>query len=287
MADAKESPSPSQSPESPVPKAPPRRNHLVVSAIVIGIFAAATWIIWPRNTTPQDIDLGIPEIDLAKLERGLIAAITDAKKNIRNRPEDPEAWGRLGCVCQVHDLRQPALAAYRRAIELDEEEFRWHYFQSIVLAEDSDPATIETLQRAVDLRPQYAPALIRLGDELSRANRLDEARIAYESGLDDSPDDMHGRSALGLLRGESAPDWRDSIYYHYYEEGGHGVARHEGVRTDRYKLIHFYDVDEWEFYDLEQDPNEMLSRYADPQYAAPVEALRAELDSLKSAYRVP
>jgi arylsulfatase A-like enzyme len=131
------------------------------------------------------------------------------------------------------------------------------------------------------------PGVIPAGGKVSEITQnIDFAPTFLEVAGLTPPDDMHGRSALGLLRGEPASDWRDSIYYYYYEEGGHGVARHEGVRTDRYKLIHFYDVDEWEFYDLEQDPNEMLSRYGDSQYAAPIEALRTELDSLKSAYEV-
>jgi arylsulfatase A-like enzyme len=132
------------------------------------------------------------------------------------------------------------------------------------------------------------PGVIPAGGKVSEITQnIDFAPTFLEIAGLTPPDDMHGRSALSLLRGESVPDWRDSIYYHYYEEGGHGVARHEGVRTDRYKLIHFYDVDEWEFYDLEQDPNEMLSRYGDPEYAARVERLREELSSLKSGYAVP
>ncbi len=132
------------------------------------------------------------------------------------------------------------------------------------------------------------PGVIPAGGKVSEITQnIDFAPTFLEVAGLTPPDDMHGRSALGLLRGEPAPDWRDSIYYHYYEKGGHGVARHEGVRTNRYKLIHFYNVDEWEFYDLEQDPNEMLSRYGEPQYAAQVELLRAELGRLKSAYAVP
>ena len=193
--------------DAPTPQAPracPRgRNRLLVPAIAIGIFAVAAWIIWPKNTTRRAIDLDIPEIDLTELERGVVAAITDAVKNIRDHPDDPEAWGRLGCVYQVHEMRQPARASYERAIELDADEFRWHYFQSVALLEDGDPAAIKTLQRAIDLRSQYAPALFRLGDELSRANRLEEARTAYQSGLDHSLDDMHGLLGLARLAGQA------------------------------------------------------------------------------------
>ena len=56
--------------------------------------------------------------------------------------------------------------------------------------------------------------------------------------------------------------WRDAIYYHYYEHGEHSVSPHFGVSTKRYKLIRFYqDVNAWELYDLEKDPNEMNNIY--------------------------
>ena len=36
------------------------------------------------------------------------------------------------------------------------------------------------------------------------------------------------------------------------------VKRHYGVRNDRWKLIHFYnDIDQWELYDLQEDPHEL------------------------------
>ena len=104
-------------------------------------------------------------------------------------------------------MRAPARAAYQRAIDLDENEFRWRYFMSIVMLEEGAPETIESFQRAVALRPDYAPALFRLGDELSRADRLDEARSAYETGRDHAPDDMHG--LLGMARLADANDQLD------------------------------------------------------------------------------
>ena len=72
------------------------------------------------------------------------------------------------------------------------------------------------------------------------------------------PKDIQGESLRKLVVGEVS-EWRDAIYYTYYEfPGEHHVKRHYGVRTDRYKLIHFYyDIDVWELYDLEEDPNEM------------------------------
>ncbi len=82
------------------------------------------------------------------------------------------------------------------------------------------------------------------------------------------PDDMHGQSLTPLFDSDD-PDFRDAAYYHYYEYPSiHAVKRHYGIRTDRYKLVHFYyDVDEWELYDLESDPMELTSVYNDPTYA--------------------
>ena len=60
-----------------------------------------------------------------------------------------------------------------------------------------------------------------------------------------------------------------------------------GVRDARYKLMHFYNLDEWELYDLQQDPREMRSVYGSPEYAAVTERLKGELKRLRQHYRVP
>ena len=101
------------------------------------------------------------------------------------------------------------------------------------------------------------------------------------------PPDVQGRSLKPLLGGKVPADWRRSLYYHYYEKGEHNVPPHEGVRTDRCKLIHYYDTDEWEFFDLDKDPREMKSVLSDPDYAAKVAELKAELERLKKEYQVP
>lgn len=106
------------------------------------------------------------------------------------------------------------------------------------------------------------------------------------------PDDMQGRSLVPLLKGETPEDWRTAHYYHYYEffndrKTPHMVRRHCGVRTERYKLIHFYNIDEWELYDLDNDPHEMRSVYDDPQYAEVVKELKAEITRLQTELQVP
>ena len=103
------------------------------------------------------------------------------------------------------------------------------------------------------------------------------------------PEDMDGVSLLPLLRGQHPKDWRKSVYYHYYEyPAEHSVKRHYGVRTERYKLIHFYnDIDAWELYDLKADPQELHNIYGQPGTEKIEKQLRKELLKLQRQYHDP
>lgn len=123
-------------------------------------------------------------------------------------------------------------------------------------------------------------------------SNIDFAETFLDMAGVEVPDDMQGRSLVPLLKGETPDDWRKSHYYHYYEfeadrKTAHMVRRHYGVRTDRYKLIHFYNVGEWEFYDLEKDPREMRNVYADARYADVVAELSQEVTRLQGELAVP
>jgi arylsulfatase A-like enzyme len=99
------------------------------------------------------------------------------------------------------------------------------------------------------------------------------------------PQEIQGESFRKLVAGE-ANEWRDAVYYTYYEyPGAHSVKRHYGVATERYKLMHFYyDIDEWEMYDLKNDPMEMRSIYNDPDYAEVQKELHQKLEELRKYY---
>ena len=88
-----------------------------------------------------------------------------------------------------------------------------------------------------------------------------------------------------MVNGEIS-EWRDAIYYTYYEfPGEHHVKRHYGVRTDRYKLIHFYyDIDVWELYDLEKDPSEMTNIYDDPAVDTIQKMMHERLKEIRKKY---
>jgi arylsulfatase A-like enzyme len=98
---------------------------------------------------------------------------------------------------------------------------------------------------------------------------------------------MQGMSLIPLMKGEKSDSWRNAIYYHYYEyPGWHMVKRHYGIRTERYKLIHFYyDIDEWELYDLLNDPHEMNNLYGKEGYEQITSDLKNKLEELRIQYK--
>ncbi len=98
---------------------------------------------------------------------------------------------------------------------------------------------------------------------------------------------MHGVSLLPLVEA-NPPPWQRDLYYHFYENPGfHGVARHYGVRTERYKLVYYYQNDEWELFDLVTDPADQVNLYGKPGYEAITADLKQRLQQLRVRYQVP
>ena len=98
------------------------------------------------------------------------------------------------------------------------------------------------------------------------------------------PASMQGESLLPILRGEKIGEWRESIYYRYFEVGIHAVPPHYGVRTQSHKLIYYHNLDEWELFDLDSDPDEIRSCYGEDEYAKIQLELGAELTRLRTKY---
>jgi arylsulfatase A-like enzyme len=135
------------------------------------------------------------------------------------------------------------------------------------------------------------PGVATAGAECSElVSNIDFAETFLDAAGLPVPAEMQGRSLLPLLKGETPKDWRKSFYYQYYEYPvPHHVRPHHGVVTSRYKLVHFdvSDTEEWELFDLEKDPSEMKSVYAEPAYAPVVAELKRELARLRVELKVP
>ncbi|MGO1242647.1 MAG: sulfatase family protein [Sphingobacterium sp.] len=104
----------------------------------------------------------------------------------------------------------------------------------------------------------------------------------------DIPLDIQGMSFKSLVEdGKTPNNWRQSLYYHYYEfPGFHSVRAHYGVKMERYKLMYFYKDDRWELYDLKEDPSEMHNIYAKSGTDKITRDLKKELVRLQDQYDV-
>lgn len=139
------------------------------------------------------------------------------------------------------------------------------------------------------------PLMIRYPKEIAKGYVSEEMVMNLDfaptfldyAGLE-IPEEMQGLSMRQMIREKGSPEWRKQIYYHYYEypKGGHDVKRHYGIRTQRYKLIHYYyDIDEWELFDLKSDPHEMNNLYGNIEYTALIQDLKTQLKELQAQYK--
>lgn len=130
------------------------------------------------------------------------------------------------------------------------------------------------------------PKEIKAGSSFDQlVQNLDFAPTFLDYAGVDIPEEIQGESFRDVVSGKT-DEFRDAVYYTYYEyPAEHMVKRHYGVSTKRYKLIHFYyDIDEWELYDLEKDPMEMQSVYDNPAYADVQKMMHEKLEEVRKKY---
>ncbi|HZQ50787.1 MAG TPA: sulfatase [Bryobacteraceae bacterium] len=126
----------------------------------------------------------------------------------------------------------------------------------------------------------------RLVDEM--VLEMDIAPTLLELAGVNIPANMQGRSFVNLAQGQEQ-NWRKDWLYEYYEyPASQKVRPHRGVRTDRYKFIHYYmEPEEFEVYDLKTDPGEKNNLHGKPEYADLTRALQNRLLELRRETKDP
>ena len=125
----------------------------------------------------------------------------------------------------------------------------------------------------------------------SRCNQLvqnlDYAPTFLEAAGVKTDEPLQGRSLVPLLDDQAPDQWREGLYYHYFEgpPAIHRVAAHYGVRTKDHKLIHFYADDAWELYDMNADPDELHNVYGLGDYEEIASNLKRRLRLLRKQYK--
>ena len=132
------------------------------------------------------------------------------------------------------------------------------------------------------------PQLIKPGTEITELTQnIDFAPTFLDLCGVDIPEDMQEVSFVPLLKRETPKDWRNYLYYHYYEYPGfHSVHAHYGIKGERYKLFYYYEDNVWELFDLKYDPYEIHNIYDEPRNRRLVKKLKTELEQLQHLYEV-
>lgn len=138
------------------------------------------------------------------------------------------------------------------------------------------------------------PFIVRYPDKIKPGTEVKDfiTNVDFASTILDmckvkAPKQMQGKCYMNTMQGKQSQPLRDAIYYHYYEYPlWHHVQPHYGLRTARYKMAHFYyDIDVWELYDLEKDPNELNNVYGKPEYANIQAQLHKRLKELQREFK--
>lgn len=130
------------------------------------------------------------------------------------------------------------------------------------------------------------PGKIKAGTTTTQLTQsIDYAPSMLDAAGIPVPGFMQGISLVPLIKGQIKTLSRKNLYYHYYEDkADHTVLKHLGVRGERYKLIYFYTVNEWELYDLQKDPAEQKNLIRSPQHQTVLLQMKKELLRLRDLY---
>ena len=137
-----------------------------------------------------------------------------------------------------------------------------------------------------------APLLMRWPGKIPAGSRINDMvqNIDYAPSFLGAagikpPSFMQGIDLVPLVTGKTKNIGREHLYYHFYEyKADHTVLQHLGVRGDRYKLIYFYPVNEWELYDLKKDPKELKNLYHSSKHREILNQMKAALLQVRDKY---
>ena len=115
---------------------------------------------------------------------------------------------------------------------------------------------------------------------------IDYAATFLEIAGEEIPSEIQGHSLVPIFK-DPTHSVRESLYYAYYELGEHAVPQHFGVRTKTKKLFYLPSTDQWQLFDLEKDPGEMVNLSGHPEYLALESELKQEYHRLREKFKAP
>ena len=238
---------------------------------------------YPDATIPRRPSSGVPPLGKPALTRQIDDLPPLGPDTITS---DRTIRDRLEMLMAVDDSVARLTDTLRQADELDNTFIIFtsdhgYFYGEHGLNAEQRLAYEETLRIPLIVR---FPALVRPGSRIGPLSLSIDLASTLLDLADIGPDHpLHGQSLLPVLVGR-APGWRTTFLAEYFSETGFRRIRNMGyqaVRTDRYKYIHYTDLDRMdEPYDLVADPFKMENLIVDPAHAETLSLMQSELKRL-------
>jgi len=143
----------------------------------------------------------IPAISLEGLDTDVRSAIEKSRAEAVAQPKSAEASGRLGMVLEAHQLYEPAVPAYQRAVGLDPNDFAWRYYLALCLEKTGHlDEALASITAGLKMRSDYAPAILKRGELLLKLGRFPESKAVLEPFLAQNPESPLALYLLGRVK---------------------------------------------------------------------------------------
>jgi len=142
----------------------------------------------------------IPQLNITEFPPETQEQVQQAYAAAREHPKDAGAVGKLGMLLDLYNRSDAASLCYQRAHELDPRSFKWlYYWGSLLLKNRKKHEAVPILTSALQLRPDYLAAQLKLAESLLESGRSEEAGKIYEAILKAYPDSAEAHYGLGRV----------------------------------------------------------------------------------------
>lgn len=141
----------------------------------------------------------LPVLNYSGVERQVVEKLERLRAEVQGDPASAPKWGTLGMNLHIHGFKQQALSCYERASNLDRNEFRWPYFYAILLEESGSDEAASWFERALQIRADHAPLLVRVGESLLNRGKVQEAWVKFQQATEADPHCSHAYLDLAQI----------------------------------------------------------------------------------------
>jgi tetratricopeptide (TPR) repeat protein len=178
------------------------------SACISFVLALSSLFAIPLAAQNPAESLELPQVNTAGFPPETRKQVEQAFAAARERSTDAEAVGTLGMLLDLYHRPEDAALCYRRAHLIEPAAFKWlYYWGSLLFNQKKMEEALPVLTSALQLRPEYLAARLKVAEALLEAGKIKEASEFYEGILKDHPDAAEGYYGLGRVqaaRGDQA-----------------------------------------------------------------------------------